>query len=193
MRLLRPITLAALAALTGLAAAGDCEPRNPDGVAAGDELIAWIKNAVHEFIPIEDDWSEGFDRAFSTDLVATFNATKHNFDTLRGAFGAFHPRIVERYAGTFVRLSLDKIIHYFPEVPTNSLQTHGYFSAIGVPHASDRGGNVYLTGWEGGYIGGDVNNVYNASQGSFGVIEEQEDCILKIVEWRESSNLATTG
>lgn len=52
---------------------------------------------------------------------------------------------------------------------------------------------MYLTGWEGGYIGGDVNNVYNATQGSFGVIEEQEDCSLKIVEWRESSNLATTG
>ncbi|CAH0032633.1 unnamed protein product [Clonostachys rhizophaga] len=172
MRLLQPIALAALAAFTGPAAAADCEPRNPDGIAAGDELIAWIQTAVHEFIPIEDSWSEGFDRAFSTELVATFNATMYNFGSLRGLFGAFHPRILERYAGTF---------------------THGYFSAIGVPHATNRGGNVYLTGWEGGYIGGDVNNVYNATQGSFGVIEEQEDCSLKIVEWRESSNLATTG
>ncbi|VUC31228.1 unnamed protein product [Clonostachys rosea] len=171
MRLFQSITLAALA-LTGSAAAADCEPRNPDGIAAGDELIAWIQEAVHEFIPIEDTWSEGFDRAFSTNLVATFNATKLNYETLRGAFEAFHPRIVERYAGTFA---------------------HGYFSAVGVPHANDRGGNVYLTGWEGGYIGGDVNNVYNATQGSFGVIEQQEDCSLKIVEWRESSNLATSG
>lgn len=121
MRLLQPIALAALAAFTGSAAAADCEPRNPDGIAAGDELIAWIQTAVHEFIPIEDSWSEGFDRAFSTDLVATFNATMHNFGSLRGLFGAFHPRIVERYAGTFVCYSMEKVIYYFPKIPTNSL------------------------------------------------------------------------
>ncbi|CAG9942255.1 unnamed protein product [Clonostachys rosea f. rosea IK726] len=166
---MRLSTFIPLLALGSSAAGTDCKPRNPDGYAASDELAAWIGKAVDDFYPFRDTWASAYDASFAPNLSATFNATKFDFNTLRAAYGSFLPKLQGQYAGTF---------------------GHGYYSVVAVPHASDRGGFVYITGWAGGYIDGDADRLYNVSHAAFGVVEQQEDCSIKIAEWRESSNMA---
>lgn len=52
-----------------------------------------------------------------------------------------------------------------------------------------RGGWVYATVWEFGYRWGNPDLPWNVTLGAFGLIEEEDDCKLRIREWREASNL----
>lgn len=69
-------------------------------------------------------------------------------------------------------------------------QEHGYLAVVAVPNLDNtRGGFVTLTGWEYGLRFGNPELPYNRTNAAFSVIQEDDDCQLKIVEWRETSNL----
>jgi hypothetical protein len=159
-------------AIAGLAAAlpanTSCPPRNPDGIAAGDELAQWAKDRVYEFFPYQANWETGYDVTYSKDLYATFNGTVCNFETFKGIYKRVYPLLSDGFAGTF---------------------KHGFLSVVAVPNAGDRGGFVTMTGWEGGFMGGDKNRPLNTTDAAFMVIREEEDCSRKVIEMREISNL----
>jgi hypothetical protein len=164
----------ALIAFAGLASAltvrtnTSCPSRNPDGIAAGNELATWAQDQINAFFPYQEGWDAAFDVAFAPDLYATFNGTVCNHDTFKAFYGQVYPLLSAGFAGTF---------------------DHGFISTVGVPNAGDRGGFVTLTGWEGGFIGGDYDKPLYATDTAFMVVREEDDCSLKIVEMRESSNL----
>ena len=69
---------------------------------------------------------------------------------------------------------------------------HGFLSAVGVPNSNgDKGGFVYLTGWEGGYLV-PAKKELTWTDGVFAVVK---DCAgqRRVVEWRESSNIPNTA
>ena len=145
-----------------------CPRRDPDGIAAGQDLIEWTKEQVTAFFPYEEGWGTAYDKAFSPNVFATFNHTHFDFTTLKQAYSSFVPLLHTGFAGTF---------------------SHGFISAVGVPNAVDRGGFVTLTGWEGGFLRGDPERLYNVTDAAFIVVEEGDDCERKIIEFRETSNL----
>ncbi|TGJ80992.1 hypothetical protein E0Z10_g7781 [Xylaria hypoxylon] len=146
-----------------------CPPRTEDGIKAGDDLAQWAQNSINAFFPFQDGWQEAFDVAFSPDVHATFNATVFTFDTFKTAYEGFYQLLNGGFGGTF---------------------EHGYFSILGVPNAADNGGFVTATGWEGGHIGGAGGRLVNATDAVFMVVAETESCERKIIELRETSNLA---
>lgn len=68
-------------------------------------------------------------------------------------------------------------------------QVHGFLTTVAVPNTANTGGFVYVTGWQGGLLGGDESKPVNVTDAAFAVVAEGADCERTIVEWRESSNL----
>ncbi|KAI1381129.1 hypothetical protein F4677DRAFT_460373 [Hypoxylon crocopeplum] len=167
--LLRAISIAVFVAAVGVTNAA-CPARNRDGTQAGNELVKFAMDAVNKFFPYQEGWETAYDAAFSKDLKASFNATAFTFDTFKALYGGVYSALTTTYQGTFV---------------------HGFLTVVGVPNANDLGGFVTLTGWEGGYVGGNGGRHVNTTDGSYVVISQAADCSRKIVEFRESSNLGS--
>ncbi|KAJ3562177.1 hypothetical protein NPX13_g8659 [Xylaria arbuscula] len=167
--MLFPKSLGLLVAGAGLVSAA-CPARIEDGIAAGKDLAQWAQDSINAFFPFQDGWQDAYDVAFSPDVHATFNATVFTFDTFKAAYESFYPLLSKGFGGTF---------------------EHGFLSAIGVPNTADNGGFVTVTGWEGGYIGGEGGALLNTTDAAYIVIAETEDCERRIVEFRETSNLGS--
>jgi hypothetical protein len=127
-------------------------------------LAGWFTDAVDSFFPYQDGWEAAYDESFSPDVVATFNATKYDFDSFKQLYSAFYPVLNEDFQGTF---------------------EHGFISVIGVPNQNDIGGFVTAIGWEGGFDG-----KVNTTDAVFAVVSEV-DGARKITEFRETSNLGS--
>ncbi|XXG97947.1 hypothetical protein Hte_004263 [Hypoxylon texense] len=74
-----------------------------------------------------------YDEAFGPDSKASFNATSYTFDTFKALYSVIYISLTTTYRDTF---------------------DHGFLTVVGAPNASDRGGFVALTGWEGGCVNG---------------------------------------
>jgi hypothetical protein len=120
--------------------------------------------------PANGDWPTAFDTAFSTDVLASFNQSRFDFDGFKDQYKAFNQTIGLAFK-TF---------------------DHGFLTVVGVPNSNgDKGGFVYVTGWEGGEVVTGQTVWYEDA--TFAVVKDVGNGVRKIIEFRESSNIPNSA
>ncbi|ORY19158.1 hypothetical protein BCR34DRAFT_595601 [Clohesyomyces aquaticus] len=138
---------------------------------ASIQLSSWIECQINGFFPYPENgaWDTVFASAFSKDLKATFNDTQYGYDGWLQLYKSFN-------------VTLGRSFSKFQ---------HGFTSSLAVPNSSgDKGGMVYVIGWEGGrtVLGKDVW----FSDAAFAVVKDVGGA-RKVVEFRESSNIPNSA
>lgn len=120
--------------------------------------------------PQNGAWDQVFASIFSPDVKATFNDTHYNYDGWLQLYHNFN-------------VTLGKTFAPF---------RHGFLSSLAVPsNNGDKGGFVYLMGWEGGFHALLKRDLY-FTDAVFAVVKEING-ERKVVEMRESSNIPNTA
>jgi hypothetical protein len=120
--------------------------------------------------PANGAWDQAFASTFSPDVKATFNDTHYNYDGWLELYHSFNVTLGKNFA-PFV---------------------HGFLSTLAVPNANgDKGGFVYMMGWEGGFHTLLKRDLY-FTDAVFAVVKEI-DGERRVVEMRESSNIPNTA
>ncbi|KAF2746044.1 hypothetical protein M011DRAFT_478436 [Sporormia fimetaria CBS 119925] len=191
MRLLTPLValsgLASLAAgfatppveMLGLAPRGDaevdpCGLANSPSVNASIQLSSWLECQVNGFFPYPANgaWDTVFARTFHPSLLATFNDTRYDYASWLQAYYSFNETLGRSFAPF----------------------RHGFLNVLAVPNANgDKGGMVYMIGWEGGYQPVLKRDLYY-TDAAFAVVKDFGGRVgRRIVEFRESSNIPNTA
>lgn len=119
--------------------------------------------------PANGAWDTAYDAAFSRDVLASFNQTRFDFDGFKALYTSFNTTIGQTFKDF----------------------QHGFLKTLGVPSSSgDKGGFVYLSGWEGGLTALDTEAWFEDA--TFAVVEETADGGRTITEFREASNIPNT-
>lgn len=120
--------------------------------------------------PANGAWDTAYDAAFSRDVLASFNQTRFDFDGFKALYTSFNTTIGQTFKDF----------------------QHGFLKTLGVPSSSgDKGGFVYLSGWEGGLTALDTEAWFEDA--TFAVVEETADGGRTITEFREASNIPNTA
>lgn len=120
--------------------------------------------------PANGAWDTVFASTFSPSLKATFNNTHYDFDGWLQLYRNFNVTLGQNFAPF----------------------RHGFINTLAVPNANgDKGGFVYMIGWEGGFHALLKRELY-FTDAAFAVVEEHSG-ERRIVEFRESSNIPNTA
>ncbi|KAF2245984.1 hypothetical protein BU26DRAFT_393534, partial [Trematosphaeria pertusa] len=137
------------------------------------QLSNWLECQVNGFFPYPANgaWDQVFAASFSSSLLATFNTTHYNYTGWLALYHSFN----ETLGQTF------------------SVFNHGAINTLAVPNSNgDKGGLVYMIGWEGGtHIL--LNKDLYFTDATFAVVQDVGGGERRIVEFRESSNIPNTA
>jgi hypothetical protein len=129
-------------------------------------------NKLAGFFPYPQNgaWDQVFASTFSPDVKATFNDTHYNYDGWLQLYHSFNVTLGKNFA------------------PFN----HGFLNTLAVPNDNgDKGGFVYMMGWEGGFHTLLKRDLY-FTDALFAVVKDVNG-ERKVVEIRESSNIPNTA
>ncbi|KAF2800398.1 hypothetical protein K505DRAFT_228858 [Melanomma pulvis-pyrius CBS 109.77] len=149
-----------------------CSLANQPSMNASIQLSSWMECQVNGFFPYPANgaWDKVFATTFSPDLKATFNDTHYNYDGW-----------LQLYRN--VNVTLGKNFAPFK---------HGFINTLAIPNANgDKGGTVYMIGWEGGTHALLKRDLY-FTDALFAVVKDVGGK-RKVVEFRESSNIPNTA
>ncbi|KAF2269374.1 hypothetical protein CC78DRAFT_529164 [Lojkania enalia] len=141
-------------------------------VNASIRLSSWMECQVNGFFPYPENgaWDQVFAKTFSTNLLATFNDTHYNYDSWLKLYQSFNVTLGKNFAPF----------------------KHGIINTVAVPNPNgDRGGFVYMIGWEGGNHTIYKRDLY-FTDAVFAVVKIEAGQ-RKIAEFRESSNIPNTA
>ncbi|KAF2192026.1 hypothetical protein K469DRAFT_346475 [Zopfia rhizophila CBS 207.26] len=150
-----------------------CALANSPSVNASIQLASWLECQVNGFFPYPENgaWDQVFTRSFAPELKATFNGTQYNYDGWLRLYKNFNVTLGKNFAPF----------------------KHGFLNTLAVPNASgDKGGFVYLIGWQGGTHTVLKRDLY-FTDAAFAVVKEVYGGERRIVEFRESSNIPNTA
>jgi hypothetical protein len=120
--------------------------------------------------PANGAWDTVFADTFSENLLASFNDTRYDYNGWLQAYHSFNVTLGQNFAPF----------------------KHGVINTLAVPNANgDKGGMVYMIGWEGGTHAILKRDLYY-TDAVFALVKEIGGK-RKIVEFRESSNIPNTA
>ncbi|KAF2702806.1 hypothetical protein K504DRAFT_463989 [Pleomassaria siparia CBS 279.74] len=155
-------------------ASDPCILANEPSTNASIQLSSWMECQVNGFFPYPANgaWDKAFASTFSPDVRATFN-NSHQYD-----YGGW----LELYHS--VNVTLGKSFAPFK---------HGFISTLAIPNENgDKGGTVYMIGWEGGTHALLKRDLY-FTDALFAVVKDIGSGERRVVEFRESSNIPNTA
>lgn len=150
-----------------------CTLADSPNVNASVQLSSWTECQVNGFYPFpaNTEWVAGHARAFSKDLLFTFNDTHYDFEGSLRLYKSFNATLGRAFAPF----------------------RHGFLHTLGIPDADgSKGGFVYMIGFTGGYQVHTKKDLW-FTNAAFARVKEEEHGVRKIVEFRESSNIPNSA
>jgi hypothetical protein len=148
-----------------------CTLVDQPGVNASANLANWMMCQVNAFFPHPNNtsWDTHYTSTFHPSLLASFNSTPFSYTSL-----------LTFYHSVNTTLSL-----------AFSPFRHGFTSVVAVPNSNDKGGFVYMTGWEGGFSVA-AKRELSWTDGAFAVVRDVKGRRW-VSEWRESANIPNSA
>ncbi|KAH7135788.1 hypothetical protein B0J11DRAFT_519234 [Dendryphion nanum] len=150
-----------------------CSLADSPAVNASIQLANWLECQINGFFPYPANgpWDTIYHRTFHPSLHATFNSTHYNYTNFLSLYTSFNATLGQTFAPF----------------------RHGFLSSLAVPNANgDRGGFVYVIGWEGGWHVASKRELW-FSDAVFAVVRDVGAGERRIVEFRESSNIPNSA